>query len=85
MLEWSRKQSSTGTHVNIQTMMQAEYTVSYGNLIFGTLHLEWLNENGIFAPHQHALGHMLAGTLAEALCTMRGLSTQPEQRSDQHA
>ena len=85
MLEWSRKQSITGGSVNIQTMMRAEYTVSFGNLIFGTLHLEWLHENGVFAPHQYILGHLLADTMAETLCTMRGLSTQTEQRSDQHA
>ena len=85
MLEWSRKQSITGGNVNIQTMMRAEYTVSFGNLIFGTLHLEWLHENGVFAPHQYVLGHLLADTMAETLCTMRGLSTQTEQRSDQHA
>ena len=48
--------------------------------MFGTLHLEWLQENGIFEPHQHALGRILADALAQAICTVRGLTpvVEPE-------
>ena len=44
------------------------------------LHLEWLQENGIFEPHQHALGRILADALAQAICTVRGLTpiVEPE-------
>ena len=65
--------------------MRTDYTVSYGKIVFGTLHLEWLNENSLFAPHQHALGHILADAVAQAWCTMRGLSAVTRDLSDKRA
>ena len=67
--------------IHIHTMSHGEYTVANGRVIFGTLHLQWLQENGIFEPHQHALGRILADALAQAMCTIRGLAPL-DQRKD---
>ena len=79
-LEWKRKRAGDGNSVHIQTLSKGEYGVSAGRIMFGTLHLEWLQENGIFEPHQHALGRILADALAQAICTVRGLTpvVEPE-------
>ena len=84
-LEWKRTKGSAEAGVHIQTLMRTDYRVSYGKIVFGTLHLEWLNEISLFAPHQHALGHILADAVGQALCTMRGLSTVTQDRSDKRA
>ena len=79
-LEWKRKRPGKGNSVHIQTLSKGEYSVSAGRIMFGTLHLEWLQENGVFEPHQHALGRILADALAQAICTVRGLApiSEPE-------
>ena len=71
--------------VHIQTMMRTEYKVQYGKVVFGTLHLEWLSENSIFDPHQHALGRILADAVAQAMCTVRGLAPVRPMRTDLRA
>ena len=48
-------------------------------------HLEWLHENSIFDPHQHALGRILADAVAQAMCTVRGLTPVRQLRTDLHA
>jgi hypothetical protein len=58
--------------------------VAAGKVIFGTLQLDWLQENSIFDPHQHALGRILADALAQAICALRGLAPI-EQRKDLRA
>jgi UDP-GlcNAc:undecaprenyl-phosphate GlcNAc-1-phosphate transferase len=80
-LEWRRNRPGDGNSVHIQTLSKGEYSVSAGRVMFGTLHLEWLQENGIFEPHQHALGRILADALAQAMCTIRGL-VPVEDRKD---
>ena len=79
-LEWKRKRPGAGNSVHIQTMSKGEYSVSAGRVMFGTLHLEWLQENSIFEPHQHVLGRILADSLAQAICTVRGLVPLNEQK-----
>ena len=79
-LEWKRNRVGEGNSVHIQTLAQAEYTVASGRVVFGTLHLEWLQENSIFDPHQQALGRILADAVAQAMCTVRGLVPIEEQR-----
>ena len=84
-LEWKRTQANAEANVHIQTIVRTDYTVSYGKIVFGTLHLEWLQENSLFSPHQHALGLIIADTIAQTLCTIRGLSTVADNRSDRRA
>ncbi len=84
-LEWRRSQRDTDQRVHIQTMMRTEYKVQYGKVVFGTLHLEWLSENSIFDPHQHALGRILADAVAQAMCTVRGLAPVRPMRNDLRA
>ena len=72
-LEWKRNRPGEGNSVHIQTLSSAEYVVSSGRVVFGTLHLEWLQENSSFDPHQQALGRILADAVAQAMCTIRGL------------
>jgi len=81
-LEWKRNRIGEGNSVHIQTLARAEYVVSSGRVIFGTLHLEWLQENSIFDPHQQALGRILADAVAQAMCTIRGLVPIEEHRKD---
>jgi UDP-GlcNAc:undecaprenyl-phosphate GlcNAc-1-phosphate transferase len=83
-LEWKRSRVGEGNSVHIQTLVKAEYTVAAGKVIFGTLQLDWLQENSIFDPHQHALGRILADALAQAICALRGLAPI-EQRKDLRA
>lgn len=80
-LEWRRSRNGTNPEIHIHTMSHGEYSVSNGRVMFGTLHLQWLQENGIFEPHQHALGRILADALAQAMCTIRGLAPL-DQRKD---
>ena len=80
-LEWKRNRPGKGNSVHIQTLCSAEYVVSSGRVVFGTLHLEWLQENSIFDPHQQALGRILADAVAQAMCTIRGL-VPVEERKD---
>jgi hypothetical protein len=84
-LEWRRTRTSENQQVHIQTMMRTDYTVQYGKVVFGTLHLEWLQENSIFDPHQHVLGRILTDAVAQAICTMRGLAPVHQLRTDLRA
>jgi UDP-GlcNAc:undecaprenyl-phosphate GlcNAc-1-phosphate transferase len=79
-LEWKRNRPGKGNSVHIQTMAESEYAVSSGRIVFGTLHLEWLQENSIFDPHQQALGRILADAVAQAMCTIRGLVPLDQRR-----
>jgi len=79
-LEWKRNRVGSGNSVQIQTLCSAEYVVSSGRVVFGTLHLEWLQENSIFDPHQQALGRILSDAVAQAMCTIRGLVPLTDRR-----
>jgi UDP-GlcNAc:undecaprenyl-phosphate GlcNAc-1-phosphate transferase len=79
-LEWKRNHPGAGNDVHIQTMAASTYTVSSGRIVFGTLKLEWLQENSIFDPHQVALGRILADAVAQAMCAIRGLVPVEQRR-----
>ena len=79
-LEWKRNRPGEGNSVHIQTLCSAEYVVSSGRVVFGTLHLEWLQENSIFDPHQRT-GPDPRRRGGAAMCTIRGL-VPIEERKD---
>ncbi len=78
---WKRRDGGGQRDVHMQTLVRAEYSVQLGRIAFGTLQLTWFRENGIFDPHQHALGRILADAVAHAVFTQRGLDTASDRQT----